>query len=1565
MARVRQATGVTSGRTILCVIALALLVLTGLVGWAAEAEAAATYEVNALGDAGTSGCDAVECTLREAIGAANGDGQPSTVSFSVAGTITLESALPAITAALTIDGTNAPGAEIGAPTVTLDGTNLPSPVSGLTLSAPATIQGLQFVAFRQWRVISISAAGASSSIRGNLFGDPHRNASLRNRFGIVVSANDVAIGGTDPADRNVFLPSQGSAIRLEGGARARIQGNYIGTSGTPVDPPTFGGAGVDVNAAAGDVLIGGPVPGAGNLLSGSSQAISISSSKNVRIENNLIGTDPDGSAGIPNSTGIIISGAAATVELTGNTIAFNAHKGVTVTNDAKGIDLTRSIIHSNHNMGIDLASPEAGGVTPNDPGDADTGANDLQNFPEIDAAFYDEDGTRITGSLDSNPDRTFRLDFYANPACSSSGYGEGRFRIGGTELAIGPDGPADFDVTLDPLPSGSRYVSALATAPDGSTSEFSPCIEALDADDPAPPDYRVTSLADDGAGSLRRALRAANQSPDQNTITFDLTGLIVPATPLPPITEPVVIDGLSAPGASPGKPTVDIRTQSIHPEPALEVRSPSVVGGLGFQLYKQYTVDNGLGVRVGDGGEGTVLRDNVVGGAADSPNYGFETGIEIGAAEVRLERNRVSGNDEDGVLIDAPGAELVGNRIGLNIAGFGATPNKTGVRLTPNAGGAVLRENGIGGNSADGILAIGASELTFEQNHLGLQASGFAVPNTTGIRLVDTDDVRSSENVIRANRGAGLHLDTTRSFRSLDDRIAGNGGDGVTVVGAATGNDLGRANVHDNGGLGIDLGADGATPNDPGDLDNGPNELQNHPEISSVLYDAHQTEVNGVLDSLPNREYRIGFFAGASCDPSGFGEGEVPIGATTVTTDDDGHAEFSELLGLLPSGKGKISATATATAAGSAGSTSEFGPCLAAAPAPDSYAVNSLDAVGDGVCDSTCTLRDAILTSNRNPEHKTITFERAGTIRPAAALPALQTPATIDGLSAPGAAPGSPSVEITGVDIASGPGLRLSAPASVRGLRLVSFAGGPAIQIDGGGAGSAVTGNRIGAAGDASTENLSGIVTAADRVVIGGADPAERNVIARSRTDHVRIAGGSEVELKGNYIGTTAAGEGPANPSGETGIRIDGPRAGTVIGGPEKGAGNVIAGAAGWGVRLVGAAGIELANNLIGVAADRRRPAANGAGGMLLDDSSGIISTGDTIAFNSGPGIRVDGDSTANDFAEASIHSNSGLGIDLNADGVSANDPGDADDGPNGLQNFPALTQAAAAGAGIRISGEIDVRKPGGLAIDFYASEECDPSGHGEGGRFLGTLSQHFPAAGPAKVTAELSFPDASPRQITATATGDEGTSEFSACLAATGFDPPIVIEPPPRVRAINGRVVVVTPVGGQALITLPNGRSEVIEEEASVPVGSIVNPRRGRVSLTAATAGDRDLQTARFWGGAFKVTQKRGQTLTGIALVGGRRSQVCGGRNRLSSQLLRKSRRVFRKVWGRGKGRFRTKGNRGAAGVRGTHWLTADRCDGTFFRVREGVVAIEDFGKPKRFLLRKNQTYLARAARR
>jgi hypothetical protein len=139
-----------------------------------------------------------------------------------------------------------------------------------------------------------------------------------------------------------------------------------------------------------------------------------------------------------------------------------------------------------------------------------------------------------------------------------------------------------------------------------------------------------------------------------------------------------------------------------------------------------------------------------------------------------------------------------------------------------------------------------------------------------------------------------------------------------------------------------------------------------------------------------------------------------------------------------------------------------------------------------------------------------------------------------------------------------------------------------------------------------------------------------------------------------------------------------------------------------------------------------------------------------------------------------SIYGNTGLGIDLNNDGVTPNDgAGDPDSGGNGLQNFPVITAIDFVAGTVDATLISTANMP--FTIDFFSSPQCDASGYGEGQTFLGTYT------GTSNGTGGLGFrlPLAGlvdGEYLTAVATdANDNSSEFSLCAEIVGCPDPDV----------------------------------------------------------------------------------------------------------------------------------------------------------------------------------------------
>ena len=185
------------------------------------------------------------------------------------------------------------------------------------------------------------------------------------------------------------------------------------------------------------------------------------------------------------------------------------------------------------------------------------------------------------------------------------------------------------------------------------------------------------------------------------------------------------------------------------------------------------------------------------------------------------------------------------------------------------------------------------------------------------------------------------------------------------------------------------------------------------------------------------------------------------------------------------------------------------------------------------------------------------------------------------------------------------------------------------------------------------------------------------------------------------------------------------------------------------------------------------------------------------------------------------------------------------------------------------------------------------------------------------------------------------------------------------NVRVVRGRVFVSLPAAGaRASASVPGlkGRRFVALRTArQIPVGSLLDTRRGTVRLTSARNAAGATQSGAFTAGVLQVLQSRSARARGLTdlRLKGSSFRGCGAGGASAARL---SRRSVRRLRANANGRFRTRGRYSAATVRGTVWETIDRCDGTLTRVRRGRVVVRDFRRGKTITVRAGRSYLARA---
>lgn len=606
----------------------------------------------------------------------------------------------------------------------------------------------------------------------------------------------------------------------------------------------------------------------------------------------------------------------------------------------------------------------------------------------------------------------------------------------------------------------------------------------------APTTFVVNSTADTGGTcpttttcTLRQAINSANTTgtaTEVDRITFNIPGAgvktISPATQLPPITQPVSIEGNTQPGSSCG-PTRNLLIEIVNGGPATvgllaahviaSQNQQSTLRGMTVRGFSTYQVSLGRGsghivecMNIGTNAAGTAAS----GVAAFIGIYAApaSNGPTIGGDSAN-DRNIIT-NAETGVYVGSDFTDVLGNYIGLSANGSTPIPNNIGISIAADSviiGGG--NGNVISGNNLAGIAASGSS-LAISQNTIGLSAARTAIAanggngieisnsdsptitgnfvggNDDGIRLTGVSSAQVSFNAIGVdatgmldlgNRQSGIVLDSTVDVEigaNGPNFIAGNGdygilvsnGDGTIIQGNLIGLGVDNAVLIPNGleaifvtngtlvttiggpdetfwntiysdshGLslsaaiwiedgtgnterieidGNSLRSDGhainlapateglnvTTPNDgPGDVDTGPNTLQNRPVLTAA-FPGTSTIIEGSLESSEG-SYRVRFYASSACDSGLARQAERYIGRITVNVDAGGIVEFSNTL-FVEVAEGEF---ITATATDELGNTSELSPCREATNIVPSISGFNSDRVVAGTIERRLTIEGA------------------------------------------------------------------------------------------------------------------------------------------------------------------------------------------------------------------------------------------------------------------------------------------------------------------------------------------------------------------------------------------------------------------------------------------------------------------------------------------------------------------------------------------------------------------------------------------------------------------------------
>lgn len=740
---------------------------------------------------------------------------------------------------------------------------------------------------------------------------------------------------------------------------------------------------------------------------------------------------------------------------------------------------------------------------------------------------------------------------------------------------------------------------------------------------------------------------------------------------------------------------------SSYQRAGVDVRALSKLNRIGGLQAADRNVISGnryAGVRIeGNLALTNTVQGNLIGLAPDGATLlpGSEQLYGVHLANIAYDNlvldNVISGNRVAGVVMShsAGGNQVSGNLIGPQINGQTVVPGSTqadGVWINSGASNNVVQNNVISANGANGVRISGSG--TF-RNHLwgntiGPALGGGQIPGHSqalGVRIMDG---------ATTNEVGGVSA-------GLGNRVAFNLAGGVTVEGDGTlynqvhGNDLTgngaprRAAATASGDVSdvqttahwLDLGADGPTPDDPGDADSGPNNLQNRPVISNVIALINEIQLDLLVDSSPAYAlypltidfYRLTDAGDAAPNEQGghtwIGRVDYESPQTVITP------RF--IAAFVPSDNSQIVATAT----DAAGNTSEF--TEAATLSQRAFTVTDLgdepDAnAGDCLCSTAggeCTLRAAIESANACAGPHAIGFQVAGVIAPASPLPPLTDSAGlwIDGLSAPGAQANSAgltspinaqlTIRLEGSDLVTD-GLTIESDNNrIGGLAIAHFTGRGVVLR---GSNNSIYSSFVGIEPDGATGSLVqqvGIAVESGAFnLIGGTKPSDRMLVSGNIAAGIVISSAAYSSVVGASIGPDASGiAAVATAEQQVGLWIGGGSHHTGVGviyptarphamTPEvlTGSSNLISGNRTAGLLLgPGANQTLVLDNLIGPAASGQSALTEGGQntGVLIEDASnneiGWLDHSNQISGNDLAGVVIRGANASFNLLRANL----------------------------------------------------------------------------------------------------------------------------------------------------------------------------------------------------------------------------------------------------------------------------------------------------------------------------------------
>ncbi len=439
----------------------------------------------------------------------------------------------------------------------------------------------------------------------------------------------------------------------------------------------------------------------------------------------------------------------------------------------------------------------------------------------------------------------------------------------------------------------------------------------------------VTNTQSSGTGSLAQAVASANAFNGAQSIEFDISGScprVITLSSTLQVTDELRIKGATQPGtvlnsldfgAYNGAPCIVLRAgtgvdDAINFD-SNESTDDLEVFNVGFSGFSGggVTISSGAGHRLAGlqfgAGVGAVPLDDV--------NFAIRVLDQASAVEI-------GGTDPQYV-------NLIGNsNIAIQLAGLGSN---------------LVQGNAIGSRGLDdlgnvlGIIVTSPSNVIDNNRIILSNSPNLLITGSTARLNVVTGNTLSISN----SNGVAISNGAHQNRIGPDNSITSNAGDGIFISSGAR-NQVRENRFASNGGLGIDLDADGVAPNDDDPITTFvtglANRLQNYPLLDTVqrtlFFNQVYVSLEGSLRTTPG-SYAVDIYRVPTCDASGFGEGNAPIGSVTVDVSCSvlQNGQCTEPFSvLLPEGDFSETDSIALTATGAGGSTSEFSPCYAQNP---------------------------------------------------------------------------------------------------------------------------------------------------------------------------------------------------------------------------------------------------------------------------------------------------------------------------------------------------------------------------------------------------------------------------------------------------------------------------------------------------------------------------------------------------------------------------------------------------------------------------------------------------------